>query len=39
MNAEFVDLIDFENDYEIKTTYPYEIRNKRTGKNIKGINK
>ena len=35
MNGEFVDLIDFENDYEIKTTYPYEIRNKRTGKIIK----
>ena len=35
MNAEFVDLIDFENDYEIKTTYPYEIRNKRTGKILK----
>ena len=35
MNAEFVDLIDFENDYEIKTTYPHEIRNKRTGKILK----
>ena len=35
MNAEFVDLIDFENEYEIKTTYPYEIRNKRTGKTLK----
>ena len=35
MNAEFVDLIDFENDYEIKTTYPQEIRNKRTGKILK----
>ena len=35
MNAEFVDLIDFENDYEIKTTYPYEIRNKRTEKILK----
>ena len=35
MNAEFVDLIDFENDYEIKTTYPYEIRNKRTGRILK----
>ena len=31
----FIDLIDFENDYEIKTTYPYEIRNKRTGKILK----
>ena len=35
MNAEFVDLIDFENDYEIKTTYPHEIRNKRTGRILK----
>ena len=35
MNAEFVDLIDFENEYEIKTTYPHEIRNKRTGKILK----
>ena len=35
MNGEFVDLIDFENEYEIKTTYPYEIRNKRTGKTVK----
>lgn len=35
MNAEFIDLIDFENEYEIKTTYPYEIRNKRTGKILK----
>ena len=35
MNAEFVDLIDFENDYEIKTTYPYEIKNKRTGRILK----
>ena len=35
MNAEFIDLIDFENDYEIKTTYPYEIRNKRTGRILK----
>ena len=35
MNAEFVDLIDFENDYEINTTYPYEIKNKRTGKILK----
>ena len=35
MNAEFVDLIDFENEYEIKTTYPYEIRNKRTEKILK----
>ena len=35
MNAEFVDLIDFENDYEIKTTYPHEIRNKRTGRTVK----
>ena len=35
MNAEFVDLIDFENEYEIKTTYPHEIRNKRTGKTLK----
>ena len=35
MNGEFVDLIDFENDYEIKTTYPYEIRNKRTEKILK----
>ena len=30
--GEFVDLVNFENDYEIKTTYPHEIRNKRTGK-------
>ena len=35
MNGEFVDLIDFENEYEIKTTYPYEIKNKRTGKILK----
>ena len=35
MNAEYVDLIDFENEYEIKTTYPYEIRNKRTEKILK----
>ena len=35
MNAEFIDLIDFENDYEIKTTYPHEIKNKRTGKILK----
>ena len=35
MNAEFVDLIDFENEYEIKTTYPHEIKNKRTGKILK----
>ena len=35
MNGEFVDLIDFENDYEIKTTYPYEIKNKRTGRILK----
>ena len=35
MNAEFVDLIDFENEYEIKTTYPHEIRNKRTGRTVK----
>ena len=35
MNGEFVDLIDFENEYEIKTTYPYEIRNKRTGRTVK----
>ena len=35
MNAEFVDLIDFENEYEIKTTYPHEIRNKRTEKILK----
>ena len=35
MNAEFIDLIDFENDYEIKTTYPHEIRNKRTGRTVK----
>ena len=35
MNGELIDLIDFENDYEIKTTYPHEIRNKRTGKILK----
>ena len=35
MSGVRVDLIDFENDYEIKTTYPYEIRNKRTEKILK----
>ena len=35
MNGEFIDLIDFENDYEIKTTYPHEIKNKRTGRILK----
>ena len=35
MMGEFVDLIDFENEYEIKTTYPHEIHNKRTGKILK----
>ena len=32
--AEFEPLKDFENDYEIQTTYPYNIRKKKTGRII-----
>ncbi|KAK8840444.1 hypothetical protein M9Y10_030649 [Tritrichomonas musculus] len=33
--AEFELLKGFENDYEIQTTYPFVIRNKKTGKILK----
>ena len=38
--AEFEPLKGFENDYEIQTTYPYNIRKKKTGRILKeSINK
>ncbi|KAK8881900.1 hypothetical protein M9Y10_044537 [Tritrichomonas musculus] len=33
--AEFEPLKGFENDYEIQTTYPYNIRKKKTGRILK----
>lgn len=38
-SAKYVPLIGFENDYEIMTQYPYDIRNKHTMKMNYGVNK
>ena len=37
--AEFEPLKGFESDYEIQTTYPYNIRKKKTGKILKESNR